>query len=77
MALYNVFLPGYMNGGFDASKITGGQRLTTEPAVVGTMFLGVNGASAAAAAAALQAALPTGNQQGSMHVFLQSNDTTA
>lgn len=77
MAVYNVFLPGYSGAGFDPSKITGGARLTTEPPVTGTLFLGVNGASAAAAAAALQAAFPTPNQQGLMHVFLASNDTTA
>ena len=78
IALFNVFLPGYLSPtALNPASITGGGRLTTEPPVQGTLFLGVNGASAAAAAAALQAALPTGNQQGLMHVYAQSNDTTA
>lgn len=78
MALYDIFLPGYQNAAFNPALITGGGRLTTEPAVVGTFFQGVNGASAAAAAAALMAAVsPVDNQQGLMHVYLQSNDNTA
>ena len=76
MAVYNVFVPGFL-GQVNPALITGGARLTTEPAVAGTLFLGVNGASAAAAAAALEVALPTSNQQGLMHVYLQSNDATA
>lgn len=77
MALYNVLLPGYFGGGFDPSKITGGARLTAEPPVTGTMFAGVNAASVAAAAAAIQAALPATNQAALMHVWLTSNDSTA
>jgi hypothetical protein len=76
MASYQAFLPGYLGGGFDPSKITGGTRLTIEPAVAGTMFIGIQAASAAAAGAALQAALPTANQQGLMQVSLVSNNTT-
>lgn len=78
IAVYNIFLPGYLSPtALNPASITGGARLTTEPPVQGTLFCGVNGASVAAAAAALQAALPTGNQQGLMHVYLQSNDNTA
>lgn len=80
MALYNVFLPGFLApNSINPSLITGASTstITTQP-VQGTVFLGVNGATAAAAGAALQAALPgAGNQQGLMHIWTQANDNTA
>ena len=78
MATYNVFLPGQL-GRLDPAKVTGGLPNPTNGIAqqAGLLIQGVTGASAAAAAAAVQAAIPgAGNQQGLMHVFLASNDTT-
>lgn len=79
MALYQVFVPG-LEIFLDPTKITGGQPAPAAagqpPQVVGLLIQGVTAASAAAATAAVQAALPAANQQGLMHTWLQSNDTT-
>ena len=77
MALYGVFLPGYMNAnGINPALITGFATNTISQPVTGMLVTNVNGGTAAAAGAAVQAAIPGGNQQGLMHVFLMSNDTT-
>jgi hypothetical protein len=81
MPLYNVFLPGwhrYLN----AALITGGAGLSPLPAAdqpqrVGLLLQGVNAATPAAAAAAVQATLPAPNQQALMHIYPQANDSTA
>lgn len=73
MAAYNVFLPGY-NGpsGNEGAVQAGG---LSARAVTGTLFQGVNAASAQAAQQAVQGLTGT-LEQGYAHVWLASNDTT-
>ena len=74
MAPYNVFLPGYLAMEVNENTIqTGG--LTARP-VQGTLFQGVNAATAPLALTAVQTVTGAQEQQLS-HIWLVSNDNTA
>lgn len=74
-ALYKVFVQGY-HGGTSANESVIQAGGCSKRPVTGTIFEGVNGASAAAALTAVQ--LLTGTvEQGLSHTWLESNDTSA
>lgn len=75
MALYKVFVQGYLGGPSSNESAIQAGGCSKRP-VTGTLFEGVNGASAAAALAAVQT-LTTTVEQGLSHTWLESNDTAA